>query len=99
MSFDDGASGVPNRATPNAMDTLPTATRVTQGSRVPAGAERPPQQRQALGDRGLPILIAFELQGDVAVVAMPAEDLGDAVIVQVQAVPQPAAEIRLRLHV
>src|SRR5207245_9152941 len=55
------------------------------------------QKGEALGDRYTRILFALELQGYVAPIVVLTEDGGDAGVIQVKTVPQPAAVVGFRL--
>src|SRR5690606_25567116 len=56
------------------------------------------QQREALRDGRLPVFLALEFQGNVAVVVVSAEHRGNSRIVEFQRVPDTAAIVGLGLY-
>src|SRR5262245_21212841 len=53
---------------------------------------------ETLGDAGKGVVLAFELERDVTVVVVAAEELGDTAVVEIERVPKAAAEVGLHLH-
>src|SRR5262249_41081453 len=61
-------------------------------------AERLAEHGQALGKRRPPVLLALELQRDIAAVLLCPQNRRDALVVQIQRVPDPTPVVCLRLH-
>ncbi len=56
------------------------------------------QQREAFGDCGSGVFLAFELKRDVAFVVVLFQHLGNAWIIQIQRVPSAATVVCFGLH-
>src|SRR5438067_13786635 len=60
--------------------------------------KRVSQKRQALGYRDLWVFLPFKFQRYEAAVVVLVEDFCDAVVVEIERIPQPSAVIGLRLQ-
>src|SRR3954467_350607 len=84
--------GVPQDDSLRATPEFIVLSDVTESSTAPRLRERLPQHLKRLGNSRPWVFLAFKLQRNIPAIPGRFEDLGDSRVVQVERVPQPAAE-------